>query len=255
MVSVTRRLAAVMACALAVALVGAVVLASPTHAQAASKKKVWVVSSAQVDDYVTSKYKFTYSKGLLTKEKASAGDVLNTYWKYDKKGNYKKQYCKHVTASGEKSSWKYVLKFDSKKRVKSYAEDQYADNPYKLKYNSKGRCKKYGFWKVKTNSKGWVTKLSESGQTEKFTRDSKGNFTRIKTSGYDNSITRIRNTYKSGRLASWIDDSESTVEGKLTWKKISVPKKYVKKVKAQQRWIVDHLQSTSDPLPLVAINK
>lgn len=272
-------LVAVVVVLMAFALVATAALMTPMHAQAASKKKVWVITSKtekEIQHYVsegepaqyvtTNSTKYSYNKnGLLVKTSRKGTNLLPLVnsWKYDSKGNYKKWTSKLKDKKWEKST--FSLKFDKKKRVKRIDSKQdgytYENN---CAYNGKGRCKKFGNdVKVSYTGKGYIKKIGNSVTTDKITRNAKGDMTKIKHAGYGSTTTaKIQNTYKSGRLASWTvtakyaQDNLSETQGTFKWKKISVPKKLVKKVKAQQRWIADQLcaDATVD-IPLVVINK
>ena len=262
---------------MAFALAAIAVLMTPAQAQAASTKTVWVIVSkteTETEENTTeegsyksvaeSKTKYSYNKsGLLTKMSRS-GVNQSPYiesWKYDTKGNYK-QWVKKLKID----TWdthKFELKFDKKKRVKSI-------DGARVYYNSKGRCKKYSEYGISISytSKGLIKKLGNQNATTKITRDSKGSITKVnyKSTAYDaSSAYAVENKYKSGRLSNWsasrtdVDYGPnyiSVTEGTLKWKRVSVPKGLVTKVKAQQRWIVDNLTAgVSADVPLILYNK
>ena len=249
--------------------------ASPAIATQAAKQKVWVITSTtatKTDEYSSdvANSKFTYNKnGLIVKDvenETNTRTAGNWVWKYDKNGNYTNWSVKWKQING--TTWqttKYDLSFDGKKRVDSIGYN-YAS------YNSKGQCKSYNGTKYSYNSKGFMTKKEYPGAyITKISRNKKGDITKIKTTRtVDNATATDTSTFKitkkSGRIDSWSKTKKnvyqgetSTVEtaGKFTWKQISVPKKFVAKVKAQQRWIVDYTlqQSGQAEFPLVLINK
>ena len=114
-------------------------------------------------------------------------------------------------------------------------------------YNKKNRCTKsvvyvdaVSIWKYSYDSKGKLTKAKMSTLVDpsdyiylfKYTYDIKGN---VKECIQKPFVTNYTNTYSNGRLKTVAKDDGTTWT--FYYKKVDVPKKYVKRVKAEQKWI------------------
>lgn len=254
-------------------------VASPMTTQA-EKQSVWVISkctiSSPAEGSPTENHTFAYYKsGLVSKYNQTMIDsgggktIFKNTYSYNSKGNYTKwvEKAKYVNSSTWET-FKYALKLDSKKRVATI-------NDAAVSYNSKGHCASFDSnpsTKFTYNSKGLMTKSYmpyNAKSTTKYSRNAKGDLKSYKTTystqGNSSSAT-YKNSYKSGRLSSWTKTEKGAFGGseytsvqkcKYTWKKISVPKQFAAKVKAQQRWIVDAtmLGRPQGVYPLVVVNK
>jgi hypothetical protein len=232
-------------------------MALPAQAQAAAKAKVWVITNATTksgyDFTIKEGYKYD-ANGLLVKIKAVwPYETVTEAYKYDKTGNYTK--WNHLSGI-------IPLTFDKKKRVTGIEYQGYTE---KFTYNAQGRCATMGgMWKVAYDKKGLVKSYAgykaSKGYSRKYVRDNKGNIVKCKDTTQGLSST-TKYTYAGGRVNTWkTTDSGIVHSGSLKYKQISVPKAYVAKVKAQQRWILDNVpfgRGGSDcwGVPLVCVNK
>jgi len=226
---------------------------TPDTAYAASKTKVWVVSkvkvsvpkSMQSDSNWSSTYKYSYNKsGLITsfKDNAKSYYAGTNKYTYDKKNRITGSSFKN--SSGDQSwSTKYVL--DKKGRVQKAKGSKIA-----YKYNSKNQLVKYTnkydastikYLYDKKNRlshvkepQGWVTDTyfiyDENNQIQEIQSVADGETESIK----------LTNTYKNGRLVKQVirDNNGTKIKTlSFTYKKISVPKSLVKRVRSQQNWV------------------
>jgi len=240
---VLKRSSFLMAACLAAALIstGALVAVTPDQAQASSTKKVWVVTKAVhknglIQDPTNWSEVYKYNDaGLITK----AGFVS---YSYDKKYRFKAE-----KMFGER----YTFKYDKKGRVSDIKNAN-----AKYVYNSKGYLKQYKSGlsqNYKYDSKGRLTRITGQGDQadidNRFVYDSKNHVKSYYMSEYEMQL-KIKNTYKGSRLTKQqIADSEGNTETVIyKYKKVSVPSKAVKMVKAQQKWVfIDNLPDSYSP--------
>lgn len=255
---------AVAGVAVAAVAVGATAFV-PAQAQAASTENVYVISKEvqkTTIDSGKSYYKYQYK------------------YKYTSSGLIKSRKGKYTSSEGSQYTTKYstVYSYGANGRFASCAyndtgggdSDAYMNRYYvcKLgfKLDGKGRVKTVkGLANIKYSGKGYPQKVSKSGWYNKFTWDGRGRVKSMKhwergegttTIGYTydskGSVAscswgdmEYKNTYKSGRLAKRSAPTEfgGTETVRYSYKKIKVPKKFVKQVKAQQKWI--YLRSTA----------
>lgn len=233
---------------------------------AASKKSVYVLSKVYYDKKAKANLYESYSynsKGLV--KKLAYGKSGQIYWKYkyDKKnrlalsGRFVNDWMnnKYTYKNGKlvKFTGYYSEKFGGKKKL--------AGNKASFKYNSKkqiksakvsgklpdletGATKKTSFTiKYTYDKKGHVKKKYHPYPgditTHYYTYDKKGNLIKDVTKHKEGNLVdevTYECTYKNGRLVKRTEtwgDGESTTQI-FTYKKIKVPKKLVKTVKAQQ---------------------
>lgn len=176
-----------------------------------------------------STYKFTYNKkGLLTKMKSS--DETTTYT-YDKKNRLTKKSSKDSYGFKTTTTYQYNKKNLVTKAVYKESGPEAMGTPMNYAYTY--------------NKKGYVTKEKHTGfQTETitYTYDDNGNLKKAKYSEY---TTTVENTYEDGRLVSQSSKdkgkyTDSSSDRTYTYKEVTVPKKYAKTVKAQQRSILNN---------------
>ena len=178
--------------------------------------------------------KFFYKGKKLVKAKNS---TMTYKFKYDNKGH----------ASLDMKSLKGELcgvEFDEKNRV-LYNLDFPGMHFF---YNNKGQITKK-YMAVVTGEKSPKEAIDEASIIETLSYDSKGYATK-KVCKYPNDsiITKFKNTYKSGRLKKvkviyYNKDGKinkfNCVEETITYKKITVPKSYKKRIEKQQRNIIE----------------
>ena len=199
-------------------------------------KTMYVVSSYKWHYYVGSNgdstTKFSYKNGLVSIRKSpygpikykydSKGRIINDTYTYDSKGrlvsdgSYYYSYdsagrlIKEETCyNGEKSFYKSY----SYKKNKLVSTKTYVSEDFNIKYDKKGFRKSYNY------------NVKISGRMNKFQ-------------------VRVKNTYKKGRLVKSVYQYkkpggryESSYSISFKYKKVKVPKKFVAKVKAQQRYL------------------
>ena len=229
------------------ALTASAAAAQPALETQASKAKVYVISKI---DYGYNSEKLSYNKnGLLTK--ISTGDGYATQYTYS--GSKIKNF---YTSGGGTRFSSGVNTYKNGKLVKVDNYGSNGGNTYHHTYTYKnGRIakrsgtiadqpitKKYAY-----NKKGYVKKMTQttrsSSSSTKYAYDKKGNLTK-KTGP---SSYTYKNKYdKRGLLTSkttiYSGSSSSTI--KYSYKRITVPKKYAKAVKAQQRALINGTEVT-----------
>lgn len=244
-------------------LVGALVLslcpitANSAYAYelSAAKTKVTVI-----DTYGGVKYSYN-SNGFLSKKTGTSYDMSTTTTTYKYSGakilssksngaynpNIKATY-KNGRIAKVAYKWKGIpLITDTYKykkgRVSQATRKNAGNSLVKYAYNSKGRISKVTeYFKI--------SKTKTSKYVESYTYDSKGHVTKVKQTESGKTTTlKYKNTYKNGllvqqQLVSW--GGSEPVD--ITYKTISVPKKYAAKVKAQQKKIFDYYGKDQDPL-------
>jgi len=231
---------------------GAGTQAAPTSVNtAAAGKQIWVVSkvtSASSDDEALT-FKYAYTKqGLLKKITNVTYKEANTF-AYDARNRFK---------SMNFYGWKTAFTCDKKGRV-SKTKDK---KPVKYTYDAKGYLKKY----VSTaqtstytyDKKGRLAKLVMQGYATqgyrdvyKYTYDEFGQLKSVK--GAEKAT--IQNTYdESGRLAmQTVKSGGSETILTYSYKRVTVPKKLVKQVKAQQKSV--YLEQVFSGVPIEAAYK
>ena len=247
------------------ALMCGLLLSVAMPAQAAKMASVYVVTSNKgMDSYgMESSYEYTYNKkGFLKK----CESILSTCtYKYSgtkiiesvdtPKGGYdsleketekntynKKGLLSKTVATTKTKTTTTKYKYDKKKHLKSMS----------VTTKEKGETTK-STSKIKCNSKGQITKLVADGITISYKYDSYGMVKKETWNWRDENgkqnkhVITYENKYKNGRLVKKIARSKSAdpsisedYEDVTTYKykKIQVPKKYLKKVKEQQKSIV-----------------
>lgn len=225
-----------------------VIAAIPQTAHASGNTKVLVLTKA--------------------KEKGELSDLIEeakTY-KYNKKGLIKAVKTSGSYWDSEPNSYKYVktYSYDKKYRLKSCSEKDVSggsSSPTKVTYrlNKKGYVVKgSNAAKYTYNSKGRLIRLNDNGSTMKFSYNKKGRLTSYARGSdgewgnaqklkYDKKGRIVspsdaeKATYKSGRLktvALAYYPGEINSVKTFTFKKITVPKKYAKMIKAQQAALI-----------------
>lgn len=232
-------------------------LTTPGTIMAACKKTVNVLTSVtQKSGSIRKETKLSYNKnGLLRKATIPSTSLgwpdIKLKASYYSKGNLKKvtaddytriithtfsyksgKLSKHTTvikdASNNKSTSTMTYKWKGK-TFTATTKDLDADETESTatgKLNSKNRL-------LSVSTKYTVGALKEN---TKYQYDSKGF---LKSISHDAEKTTFKNTVKSGRLKKRTDNNSTTYTFK--YKKIKVPSSYVKKVKAQQNYILNNL--------------
>ena len=192
--------------------------------------------------------KISYNKsGLVTKR---AGQYET------KKYSYSKKRVKAYTTTTSYTRTKTKVSYDKKGRVaklKSSGNSSYANYTVSYSYGSKNRVKKT-VWKYASpgqnrtekytyGKKGRLTaKKSSAGMTILFGYDSKGNLTGFQAKSGPTRYVFNTYTYKNGRIAKRVQGMNGvggrTSTNSFSYKKVSVPKKYVSLIKRQQRVLV-----------------
>lgn len=264
-------LAVIMACCLAPGLAFAAdqataslsvaqVSASTTVDTQAATATVYVVSSSKETNKkagmsVTTVYS-TNENGLLTQEviKQTSGDITKT-WTYDAKNRV----TKWTASDGYSSATKTITvlknglpKKDVLKSSSSYGNWQPFSSTYKTKsgkvvsitrkYKGGSGTVKYQL-KYKGKKLVTVKNLKYKNETT-YAYDKKGNLSKVVTMKGSTKVPIVhKNTYKSGRVTKRVSTVKSghgsSTITTFSYKKISVPKSMVKKVKAQQWAIVN----------------
>lgn len=230
-------------------------------AQASKAGKVSKSGKAKrVQMYLVSKIgdtKISYNKsGLVTKR---AG-------KYEtKKYSYSKKRVKAYTTTTSYARTKTKVSYDKRGRVaklKSSGSSSYANYTVSYSYGTKNRVKK-ATWKYASPSsnrtvsytygkKGRLTaSKSSDGMKTLYGYDSKGNLTGFQAKSGSTRYVFNTYTYKNGRIAKRVQETNGvggwTIADSYSYKKVSVPKKYVSLIKKQQRVLVGNPDSA---LPL-----
>jgi len=242
--------------------------------QASSTKSMYVIykvkSTVRYEgETFSDSVKISYNKGLISKVK---NDTM--YFQYYRNSNGK------ITKSKDLSSGRtYGVKKDRKGRIiEAESYEPYSGKKMwglvKYAYDSKNRCTKYvvsgdtiNTWKYRYNSKGQLTKAKFSPfgsfkngyEMYRYTYDKKGKVKKAKYSTVgdekyiiqDSSVTNYKNKYSNGRLKTVVSDNGATWT--FYYKKVNVPKKYVKRIKAEQSWIRNTVIGVMD-YDLLAVN-
>lgn len=200
------------------------------EADASEYKTIFVLSQidyvAELDGTVEN---FSYnSKGFVTKVE---DPYFNQSWKYyyDSKCNIKKAYFASNSGTGFYSYFYYK----KGKLSKQVQKKRFGDYDSTIKYS----------WKNGRISKIKNQYSSDSYSTSTFKYDKKGNVKYQKDVSVNEKkyvhASKISLKYKYGRLSKKSPKS-GTVQ-KLSYKKITVPKKYVSKIKEQQWYFINHM--------------
>ena len=216
--------------------------AQPAMQTQASKAKVYVISKI---DYGYRTDKLSYNKsGLVTK--------INNGGGYATQYTYSGSKIKNFYTSGEGTRFSSgVNTYKNGKLVKVDNYGSHSGNTYHHTYTYKnGRIvkrsgtiadqtitKKYSY-----NKKGYIAKMTTTtrsgSKATKYAYDKRGNLT--KEAGTSNRT--YKNKYNkrgliTAKTTSYSASSSSTI--KYSYKRITVPKKYVKAIKAQQRALIN----------------
>ena len=233
------------------------VAATPEAAHASGKTKVWVVTKDQLKEGgYTETIAFAYNKnGLLKNSKHTFDESVSTrnVYKYDSKGRLKSSI--NVWGSGPSDRDTTTYKRNSKgyvtKSIEKIGSQSYVMT---FSYNSKGKLTKLntpeGYAKYGYNKKGRLTSKSLEWATDKLKYDKKGRIKAVIRIGDDS--TKEKATYTSGRVSKiTVYDADGAKQSvrTFTYKKVSVPKKYAKMVKAQQAALI------WDIVPLAAAHR
>ena len=243
---------------------------------AAGKKTVYVVSKTYTDakskNNVYEKVSYN-SKGLM--KKISYGVKGSVYWKY--KYDKKNRVALKAQFINDWTNFKYTYKKGKLVKVAGYYSEKFGGKKKlsgctsTFKYNSKrliksekvsgvriDENKKTSFTiKYAYDKKGHVKRMyhpyPDNVTTHYYTYDKKGNLvkevTKFKEGNEVEEVT-YENTYKNGRLVKQVEtyDTGESFTKFFSYKKISVPKKLVKKVKTQQWSFLNRDLNNAEPI-------
>ncbi len=217
-------------------------------AYAAKKAAVYVVTQVKSSDG-SEKYTYSYDKnGLVKKETNSGGSITYSY----KNGNISKMVDKSLYYPTKTRTYTYK----KGKLVKAVEKDMGLTTTTTYTLDKKGRIKKQTSKNgsdpdttitYKYDKKGLVSRLTSVNTQDKtrlvwsFKYDKKKNMTAFGYTYGSNTMTATyKNSYKNGRLTKRVeihpDKTRETYT--YTYKKMKVPKSKVKKIKAQQPYLL-----------------
>ena len=250
-------------------ILSSVILSPAPAAQAAAKKKMYVVSGITIKDgSKTIKAKIKYKKGFI-KQITSPGETQT--FTYGKKFRLKKYV--DIKSSGNfpgKETRTYTWK---KNRIKKIAvQGSYDKNTFNYIYNKKKHVRQINIlseWiedgkKISSssnesysyNKRGCYTRITHEIKTgnethkhvNSFKYDKKGNVTQrrmtIDGKNFPNSYYTAKISYKKGRVRKMttshlipmgMDGKPSNLTISFTYKKVSVKKSYLDRI-VQQQW-------------------
>lgn len=229
--------------------------AGTANVQAKSGKTVYVVTKVSFKtSEVKGAYTYSYNKrGLINKVSTyMAGEkYLNAIYKYDSKKKSRLKKISYVPLKDGDNPSTVSFVYTSKGQIKQIKNKNEGTYTIKVRKNgkatsivNKAKNEKYS---LSYNKKGHVKKavLNLDGLKLRYSNsyDKKGNL--VKDQYY-----KYKNTYKNGRLVKSSAVGAVGVE-KYTYKKITVPAKYYKKVKKQQWAIKNELADPVGGLSLV----
>ena len=230
-------------------------LTMPGTIMAAGKKTVYVLTSVtQKSEYIRKETKLSYNKkGLLSKATIPSTSLgwpdSKLKASYSSKGILQKvtidDYTRTIThsfsyKSGKLSKHTTVTKSASNDKSTSTMTYQWKGKAFTVTIKEAGETESTATGKL--NSKNRLLSLTTKDidgalvENRKYQYDSKGF---LKSISHDAEKTTFKNTVKSGRLKKRTDNNSTAYSFK--YKKIKVPSSYVKKVKAQQNYILDNL--------------
>ncbi|MBR1598667.1 MAG: hypothetical protein IJ661_07155 [Lachnospiraceae bacterium] len=244
----TKKMKLTMAGLLSLSLLASIAL--PINVNAESTETINVVTTLTGDNDYSETYTYD-SNGLITK-KANSYDVVSKY-------TYKKGLLTKMTTKSSGYTDKYTYKYDKKNRVikmSGKSSDGFKTTST-YKYGKKNRVAKQVYkesgpeaigtplnYTYTYNKNGYITKEKHSGfdkNSVSYAYDANGNMTKSKDK---NTAITVENTYEDGKLVSQKITTKAygevtTSTKTYTYQEVTVPKKYVNTVKAQQRAILN----------------